>query len=288
MDAKSLVDKVEGLYSLPEVCRQLGRLLDEACSEADLAELIGYDSVLSAKLFGLANKDPRFYGQPVKTIPEAISRVGSDRIRSLMASTTATNVFANVSSDIVDMDDYWQHSVCCALACESLARQTGLEAPQPLFDAGLMHDIGQLVIYQVLPDLAVEVLCKAGELESYRYRMEQNIIGFTHAAVGQELLSRWQLPLLIQKAVEFHHEPQLAGEYTVAASILHIATAVANCVEPSWKKGGGEHSVIRQVDPFAWRTVGLSPEVIDATVSEISIESMNVLTAVDPESTMIF
>ena len=136
--------------------------------------------------------------------------------------------------------------------------------------------------------MRLEVLRKAGEQESYRYRMEQEVIGVTHAAVGQELLSRWQLPLMIQKVVEFHHEPQLAGEYAVEASIAHIATAVANCVEPSWKMGSEEHDAARQINPFAWRTTGLSSEVIDETVSEISIESVNVLSAVDPESVMIF
>ena len=287
MDAKTFVDKVEGLFSLPEVCRQLARLLDDECTDDELAELIGYDSVLSAKLFGMAN-DPRLFDQRVENVAEAISRVGAGRLRGIMASTTATNVFANVATDIVDMDNYWHHSVCCALACESLARRVGLEAPQRFFDAGLMHDIGQLVIYQVTPDLAMEVLRRAGEQESYRYRMEQEVIGVTHAAVGRELLSRWQLPMLIQQVVEFHHEPNLAGEYAMAASIAHIATAVANCVEPSWKMHEGEHDAARQIVPFAWRTTGLSSDIIDETVSEISIESVNVLTAVDPESAMIF
>lgn len=287
MDAKTLVDKVEGLYSLPEVCRQLGRLLDGECSDLDLAELIGYDSVLSAKLFGLAN-DPRLFDHPVNSISEAISRVGADRLRGIMASTTATNVFTNIAPEIVDMDNYWHHSVCCALACESLARRVGLDATQDFFVAGLMHDIGQLVIYQMMPDLALEVLRKAGEQESYRYLMEQEVIGVTHASVGRELLSRWQLPSTIQNVVEFHHEPQLAGEYAVAASIAHIATAVANCVEPSWKMGSEEHDAARQINPFAWRTTGLSSEIIDDTVSEISMDSVNVLCAVDPESIMIF
>lgn len=287
MDARTLVDEIEGLFSLPEVCQQFNRLLDDKSSDVELAEFIGYDSVLTARLFNLAN-DNRLYSRPAESISEAILRVGTDRLRRLMASTTATNVFANMESDIVAMDNYWHHSVCCALACESLARQSDLADPQRLFVAGLVHDIGQLAIYQVLPDLAVEVLRKAGELESYRYRMEQEIIGITHAEVGQELLARWQLPMFIQKVVEFHHEPQLAGEYAVEASIVHIATAVANCVEPSWKSGGKEYDAARQVNPFAWVATGLSPDVIDATVSEISIESLKVLSVVDPDSAMIF
>ena len=120
MDARTLVDEIEGLFSLPEVCQQFNRLLDDKSSDVELAEFIGYDSVLTARLFNLAN-DNRLYSRPAESISEAILRVGTDRLRRLMASTTATNVFANMESDIVAMDNYWHHSVCCALACESLA-----------------------------------------------------------------------------------------------------------------------------------------------------------------------
>jgi len=287
MDAKTLVDKVEGLFSLPEVCWQLGRLLDDGCAEIELAELISYDPVLSARLFGLAN-GPQFSGQAVASISEAISRVGIDKLRGLLTSTTATSVIANVSPDVVDMDNFWHHSVCCALGCEILARNVGLDAPQRFFIAGLMHDIGQLVIYQSIPDLAIEVLKRAGEQESFRYRMEKEIIGATHAQVSQELLRRWQLPLMVQKVVGFHHEPQHAGEYAMEASIVHIATAVANCVEPSWKMAGEEHDATRQINPFAWHVTGLSPDVIEGVVSDISVESLDVLSVVNPDSAMIF
>lgn len=288
MNVKALVNKVEGLYLLPEVYQQLSWLLDgNECNIIELEELISYDPVMSARLFGIAN-GPLFSGQPVESISAAISRVGINRLRRVLISTTATHVFANVGAEMVEMDNYWHHSVSCALAGEFLARRLKCEAPQRLFIAGLMHDIGQLVIYQTIPDLAIQVLRKAGELESYRYRMEQEIIGFTHAEVGQELLSRWQLPLMIRKAVEFHHEPQLAGEYGVEASIVHIATAVANSAEPSWKMGGEGHDVARQINPFAWRITGLSPSIIDETVSKVKMESINVLCAVAPASAVIF
>jgi len=290
MDAKTLVDEAQGLFSLPEVCQRLSRMLDDRQSlEAELAELISYDPVMSAKLLGMAN-GPMCSGPPVDSVSKAITKVGVSRLKELLVSTVATNAFSRVESEIVEMHNYWHHSVCCALACESLARQLKLEAPQQLFLAGLMHDIGQLVIYQVIPEQAIEVLRKAGEQESYRYRMEQDIIGLTHAEVGQELLRRWQLPLMIQKVVEFHHEPQLAGPYVKQASIAHIATAVANCVEPSWKMVGEdeEHDAERQINPFAWRATGFSPDIIDETVSEISVASLNVLAVVDPDSAMIF
>lgn len=288
MDARSLVDKAEGLFSLPEVCRQLGRLLDDRdCTTIELAELISYDPVLSAKLIGMAN-DPGNSAPPVESISAAISRVGSDRLKGLLISTTATNAFSRVESDIVEMDNYWHHSVCCALASETLARQLGLAVPEQLFVAGLMHDIGQLVIYQVIPDLASKVLRRAGEQESYRYRMEREIIGFTHADVGRELLSRWRLPETILQIVQFHHEPQLAGINVVPAAIVHIATAVSNCVEPSWKMDTEKIDAVRQIDPVAWQITGLSPDIIDRTVADISVESINVLSIVDPASAMIF
>jgi putative nucleotidyltransferase with HDIG domain len=262
-------------------------LADNDITDAELAELISYDSVLSAKLLSLAN-GPQFPGPPVHSISSAIVKVGATQLRELLESTTATNAFAKVASEIVAMDNYWHHSVCCALACESLAQRLEIESPQRLFVAGLLHDMGQLVIYQVIPDLATEVLRKAGAQESHRYRMEKEIIGLTHAQVGQELLRRWELPLMIQKVVEFHHEPRLAGEFVMEASIAHIATAVSNCIEPSWKTGNEEYDANRQISPFAWHITGLSPDVIDATISEVSIKSVNVLNVVDPESAMIF
>ena len=287
MDAKTLVERVEGLYTLPEVYQQLrGMLQAGASGESELAELISYDPVLSARVFQLAGEFPPEV--QASSVSEAVAALGSSELLQRLQSTSTDSVFSSVPSEIVDLLDFWHHSVCCAMAAESLARRCNYLFPEALFLAGLVHDIGQLVIYQHSPEQAVEVLRRAGEQESHRYRMEQQILPWTHAALGGELLRHWSLPELVCRATEFHHEPHLAGEFELQASLVHIATAVANCIEPSWKAGGAVQDAVRQITPSAWAAAGLDRSVIDDTVSEISIQSLEVLRIVNPGSATIF
>lgn len=288
MEAKSIVDQVSTLFSLPEVCEQLGQLLETGkCEISELAELIGYDPTLTARLLQLAN-GTEFSGPAVETITDAIARIGTDRLSDLLASTASTSAFREMDPEIVDMENFWHHSVCCGLASTSLARHAGYENPERLFIPGLLHDIGQLIIYQAKPEFAAKVLADSRQQESYRYLMEKQLMGVTHAQVGQELLSRWAFPTMIQKVVEFHHEPNLAGDYEIESSIVHIATAIANCVEPSWKMNNQNHDARRQINAFAWQATGLTPEVIESTLSEVCVESLNILGVIDPASASIY
>lgn len=288
MDVGKLIDSVGGLFSLPEVCQQLTRLLAEDRHDAtDIAELISCDPVLTARLFDIVNKQS-LSGEPAETVSEAVARIDTDDLRWLLSSTAATSSFEQVDTAMVDMENFWHHSVCCGLAAESLARRCRLENPQRLFVAGLMHDIGQLVIYQAMPELAVKVLEKAGEVESFRYRAEKEIMGITHAEVGGALARRWRLPAMIEEVLAFHHEPRKAVEFVLETSIVHISTAIANCVEPSWKMDPERQDVERQTSPFAWQITDLAPSVVDAVLGDVGMESLNVLSVIDPRSAMIY
>ncbi len=288
MDVKSIVDQVDTLLSLPQVCRQMGRLLEnEQCECVELAELIGYDPGLTARIFRLAN-DPEFNAAPAESISEAISRIGKQRLKQLLQDAATAEIFPDLAPDIVDMDDFWHHSICCGLASTILAREAGMEYPERLFVPGLLHDIGQLILYQANPQLAAKTLTATRRQESYRYLMEKNTIGLTHAQVGQELLRRWNFPPMVQRVVEFHHEPNLAGEFRKEASVVHIATAIANCVEPSWKMDRDRHEAKWQINPYAWSTTGLTTDIIEPTLCEICIESLSVLEVVDPTAATVY
>ncbi len=289
MNAQELVERSSGLFSLPEVCSRVNELLDEPeVKEEVIADVIGHDPALTALLLKMANQAP--YGGPnqVDNVVEATSRIGSKNLRALMATTSAIDAFDQVDEELVDMGDFWHHSVCCGIAADTLAQCCGVGDRQQVFVAGLLHDIGQLLLYKSCPELAEQVLRKAGESEYFRYRAEQEIMGVTHAQVGAELLRRWQLSPCLQEVTEFHHEPANAGKYGWEASIVHIATAVANRVEPSWKMDSEKQISPLQIQPEAWEVTGLSPEVIDSTVEAIGRESFAVLSVVSPGSLFIY
>ncbi len=289
MNVQELVDRSSSLFSLPEVCNRVNELLDEPeVTEEVIAEVIGHDPVLTALLLKMANQSP--YGSPcqVDDVAEATSRIGLTNLRALMTTTSAIDAFEQVDEDLVDMADFWHHSVCCGIAAGSLAGRCGVKDTQTMFVAGLLHDIGQLVLYNSFPELAEQVLRKAGESEYFRYRAEQEIMGVTHAQVGAELLRRWRLSPCLQEVVAFHHEPANAANYGWETSVVHIATAVANRVEPSWKMDSEQQNSPLQIQPEAWEVTGLSPEVIDLTVEAIGTESFAVMSVVNPGSLFLY
>lgn len=289
MNAEELVERSSDLFSLPAVCSRVSELLDDPeATEEEIADVLGHDPALTAMLLKMANTAP--YARPyrVDDVVEATSRIGLDNLRALMTTTSVIDAFKAVDPDLVDMASFWHHSVCCGIAARSLAHQCGVEDTQQLFVAGLLHDIGQLLLYNSCPELAEQVLHKAGESEYFRYRAEQEIMGITHAQVGAELLRRWQLSPCLQQVVEFHHDPVRAPVFSWETSIVHIATAVANRVEPSWKMGTEQQNSPLQIQSKAWEVTGLSPTVIDSTVEEIDQESFAVLSVVNPGSLLIF
>ena len=106
--------------------------------------------------------------------------------------------------------------------------------------------------------------------------------------MGAELLRRWQFSPYLQQVVEFHHDPANAPTLGRETSIVHIATAVANRVEPSWKMGREQQDSPLQIQPHAWEVTGLSPAVVDTTVEEIDAESLGVMSVVNPGGLLIF
>ena len=206
----------------------------------------------------------------------------------MVTATAAAGSFRSIEIELVEMSDFWHHSVCCGLVARALADEFGAGDPESLFLAGLLHDIGQLVIYHELPELARQVLEKAGAPEQYRYRAEQEILNVTHAQVGAELLRLWGLPISLCEAVEFHHEPVAAPNSPVDAAIIHIATGIADAFEPSWKNERLRQNYSKSIQPEAWSITGLSQEVIEPTLDAICWDLLEVEDIVVPGASCVF
>lgn len=288
MNVQELCDAVSVLVSLPKVYDRARRLLDDPhVTKEALLEVLAHDPTTLARLLAVANETDRRSGGMggIEDPDEAARLIDIDHIRTILATGTAIDVFEQVSEGLVDMQNFWQHSICAALAADFLASACGQDH-QHLYMAGLLHDIGQLVIYQAEPERAREVLAHAGE--SYRYRAEKEVLGLTHAEVGAELTRRMNLSESIQEAIRFHHEPVLAKRAPMAASIVHLATAIANCIEPSWKMDIAKHDLRASISPFAWDATGLTPAIIEPTLHEINMRSFEVLGIIEPDAFQVY
>ncbi len=228
-NAKTLVMDAKELFSLPDIYFQLNEMIhDPRFSVADIGSVIAKDPGLSARLLRLVNSS--FYGfqSKVDTISRAISIVGLDDLYHLIISTCVVDSFAEISSDLVDMTDFWLRSVHCGVVASLLANECpGLNAER-LFLVGLLHDIGSLAIYQKIPELAGQVLKAIGHDRRMLDTVEQNVLGFTHAQVGRELLSSWGLPSSLYEVVAFYRHPELAINHKLDVLVLNLASRLVD------------------------------------------------------------
>lgn len=291
LSARALVEEVSDLFSVPVIQHRLTELLDDLDSKTDwqvIADVISHDPALTARVLKLANSARYQSSHKINTVNDAVAAISDDDLRTLITTTTAIDAFSHVDTDLVDMTDFWNHSLCCGLAARVLAERCRRAEPDHVFVAGMLHDIGQLVIYHVLPALARRILEKAGEPEEYRYRAEKEVMGITHAEVGAELLREWGFPEKLVEVVQFHHEPDRAVNYPVETALVHISTHAVNRIEPSWKMSLAQQESIAYINPSVWSVTGLSPEIIGPTLEDINVESLGVMCLLDPKSMFIF
>ena len=272
MEAVDLIRGSVKLATLPEVFTRINDMVDDPSSSAsDIGKFISQDPGLTARLLKIANSP--LYGFPSKidTVSRAITIIGTRGLRDLILATSVINSFTKMRSDHIDLHQFWSHSLYCGVIARLIAVKCNALHSEPFFVSGLLHDIGQLIILNKLPEMSRETQMRANDGVVPLYEIEREVIGFDHAKVGCELLRDWRLPDTIIDATEFHHEPSKAELSPLGASIVHIASALATDLE---MKSDLSSSVFisSKVDQIAIAITGLSESAIEQIKEEASLQ----------------
>jgi len=218
------------LCSPPEIFSRITQVLDDPLKNAnDIAAIIGQDPSLSARMLKIVNS--AFFGFPatIKTIEHAISILGNREVRMLVMTTSVVEKFSSMPNSILDMREFWMHSLKTALFAKFLAdNHPKKRLLTSAFISGLLHDIGRLILYTKAPDLAraAALLAKADKISEIE--AETSIFGFNHAELGGALLALWEIPLPIQNSASFHHQPTLATSDKDETNIIYLANKLAH------------------------------------------------------------
>lgn len=272
IDIVELVQGVGDLVTLPDIFIRINQLVENPnSSAADIAQVINQDPAFTIRLLRVANSSYYGFSSTIDTVSKAVAIIGTSQIRNLALSTSVASSFSGLSNKLVSMDNFWRHSLYCGLAARKLAKLAGKCDAEVLFTAGLLHDIGELVIFNRLPDQAKEtlllVLDNADELPVYK--AEQQTMGTDHAQVGGELARQWKLPPMLEECIAFHHDIHAAQRFPREVALVHIANILAQMAEIKTM----EPSDVSPIDPDAWKMAGLSgKEVIEATIIETQAE----------------
>src|SRR3569832_2368838 len=159
LSPKELVTGAIELASLPVVFFCVFVLFVCFCFFAvDIGHVFSRDPGLTTRLLKIANS--AFYSFPsqIDSVSRAITIIGTRELRDLILATSVARLFKGLPNDLVSMDDFWRHSVCCGLAARALAAQRGERLLERFFVAGLRHDIGGVLLYRKVAGLAREAL----------------------------------------------------------------------------------------------------------------------------------
>jgi HD-like signal output (HDOD) protein len=234
-------------------------------SMSDIAKVIREDPGLTARLLRIVNS--AFYNFPskVETISQAVTIVGTQQLSALALATSVMNMFKGIKTNLVSMELFWKHSIACGLAARVLATMRRDNNAERFFVAGMLHDIGRLILYTKLTDKSQEILETASKKPQILYEAERDALGFTHAVVGGLLLQTWKLPTSLEEIVMYHHNPSLATRFPVETAIVHLADIIVH----SMRLGTSGETFIPPLDPAAWEKLGLHPSVLASVEEQI-------------------
>lgn len=282
------IDKAQ-LVSLPAVYLRLKAVIDSPdFSMADVAAVISQDPAMTARLLRQVNSPYFGFSARIDTISRAAGMLGTQQVHDLVLAASIAETFAGMSSDVMDMHHYWRRSVYCAAAARLLAAHCDIKESERLFLAGLLRDIGHLVMFQSIPDVTQLALSQARQQCRPLYVVERDVIGFDYGKAGGALLQQWQLPQSLWEPVELHVSPEKSTAYSLDTAIIHLAGILAELVDTDTEtdmetETETEHrTLLSRVHPGAWQITGLATEQFIAVKEETDQQIDEVMSLIFP------
>jgi HD-like signal output (HDOD) protein len=206
---RRVTESIIGLPTLPTVVSKMIDLVDSPRTSAVvLSRLIGSDQSLTAKILKLANSAYYGFSREIPTVNLAIVVLGFNTVKEMGLSLSVFDVFKKTpSSGSFDVRLFWEHSVGCGVAARMLVRMYRPRLAGEAFVAGLLHDIGKVILKQYFDREFGEIIALQREGHRSLEQAEEATLGTTHAQIGAWLAEKWNLPELISECLLHHHDP---------------------------------------------------------------------------------
>lgn len=257
--AREMVARIRGLPPLPAVAYKLGELLGrETTTAREVAELLGSDPAIATRVLEIANSAFYGYRNRIATLSHAVMVLGFNSVRNIVLTAgLLRSLELGGTWAPGEQQRLWRHAVATGALARTIAAERNEPTEQHML-AGLLHDVGQIVIQGWYPSQARRIAARVDE-GATRREAELEALETTHEELGAELLERWQLPPLFVDAARSHHEPGLARESRTLAAIVHVADVLAHALLVA--SAPGEQAP--RLSQEAWLLLGLTPVQVE-------------------------
>ncbi len=275
-----VLDSEIKLASLPGVFNEISEALRNPRSSASyVADIISKDVSLAARLLRMVNTP--FYGFPgaIDTLSRAVTIVGTKQLTSLALGISVISAFNNIPEEHLSLEGFWRHSITCGTTARLLATHLRLGNDERFFVAGLMHDIGRLMLLRNRTDMALAALERTCAGRKPLHELEQELWGWDHAELGAELLKAWRLPGFLERLVRYHHAPARAPQ-ALEAGVIHVAEITAHAVG----SGASGSPFVPPLDEGSWDMLGISTNDLREIAAQATRQADEVMAAFFHES----
>ncbi len=259
---EALIEADPSLASFPDIYFRLQEAIrDPASSAGRIAGIIGSDPGLAACLLRLANSPFYALGRPVDSLLRAVMVIGAGELGQLALGVAVVSRFGDLPEGALTMRQAWEHAVGCGVLARVLAAQMGGREDERLFVAGLLHDLGRLVMLRRLPRHTARAMALAREERLPLWQAEREVLGYDHGAVGRTLLAHWQLPAGLAEAAGDHHGGPGMG---LEAALVQVADAAA--VAAGFGSNGSAY--VPPVEDAVWERLGLPTAALSVALAQ--------------------
>ncbi len=267
---------IENLPTLPMVLRQVQKLMNNPNSNlSQIASVLAKDQALAFQAIRLANS--AFYGlrSRITSVTQAVVVLGLDTLNGIMIGITVIKMFKNSKNIQFNQTEFWKHCLATALLSRELGIKLDYPDPEECFAAGLLHDMGRLIIEQYLNTLFVTALNDSIIKKIPLYETEKDIIGFTHSEAGTWLAIKWGIPEILTLPMLYHHCTHLLSDkyekYRLLVNIISYSNELCGA-----KKIGNSGEYNYNIDSIP-ENLGITNEWVNQIGDKISQEVQKTL-----------
>ncbi|MCC7492491.1 MAG: HDOD domain-containing protein [Fimbriimonadaceae bacterium] len=276
-DLDAMMEFADKLPSLPTAVVKALQLLREENSQNDqIAAALSMDTALVGQMLKLANSPYYGVSRRVSTVQQAILVLGRKVVRSLVVAAAAGDFLSKPQAGyLLRRGELWSHSMAAGCGASLLSSKVGYRPPDEAFVAGLLHDIGKVVLSGYLAECSDDLDARLALSDDVPFAtLEREFTGIDHATLGGMIIEHWQLPPHLASAIRFQLTPLEAGDDWKLAAIVHVANALALTIGV----GVGVDGLQYGLDVQAVARLGLTDsdldELIGALVEQVQDPAM--------------
>jgi len=285
MNLQDIVNQASTLFVLPDSVTRLKACMDdEASSIEDISDVISFDPALSTQLLRVANSAMYRFPNKIDTVTKAIQVVGTRSTYDLALAFGVSHAFQDVDEQIIDIDRFWEQSVSCGLLAKYFADIRNQNEPERLFVAGLLHNIGELIIASIYPESARKI--QGFNAKVTPSELQMGVLGFTVNSLSASVIKLWGIPAGIYQPIgAIHHTNTLSeaeSSYDIDNNILQLSYVLAlDNINSDIYPGNNN------LKPFLHENLALTRDDLEDALDITNLQCISVISLFNPKGFML-